>query len=43
MKRLEHMKETLISCVSAELGDIKNADAQELGAAVDMIKDLEEG
>jgi hypothetical protein len=42
MKRLEHMKETLVSCVSAEFGDLKNADAQELGAAVDMIKDLEE-
>ena len=36
------MKETLISCVEAELGNIKSADAQELGAAVDMIKDLEE-
>ena len=42
MKRLEHMKETLVSCVEAELCNIKEANTHELGAAVDMIKDLEE-
>ena len=42
MHRLKSMKETLISCVQAELADIKHADTHELGEAIDMIKDLEE-
>ena len=42
MERLELMKETLMGQVQAQLGDIKNADAAELGAAIDMIKDLAE-
>ena len=39
---LKMMKEQLMSCVQSQLGDIKNADAHELGEAVDMIKDLAE-
>lgn len=39
---LKMMKEQLMSCVQGQLGDIKNADAHELGEAVDMIKDLAE-
>lgn len=42
MERLKHMKETLMSCVQGQLGDLASVDAQELGAAVDMIKDLSE-
>lgn len=42
MERLKMMKETLMSCVQSQMGDLKNADAEELGEAVDMIKDLSE-
>ena len=42
IKRLEHMKETLMSCVQGQLGDLASADTEELGAAIDMIKDLSE-
>ena len=42
MEQLKSMKETLMRCVQGEIGDLKSADAQELGAAVDMIKDLSE-
>lgn len=42
MHRLKSMKETLIGCVQAQLADIKNANTEELGEAIDMIKDLEE-
>lgn len=40
MERLKAMKERLVSCVQAEMMDLKSADAEELGEAVDMIKDL---
>ncbi len=42
MERMKHMKETLMSCVQGQLGDLASVDAEELGAAVDMIKDLSE-
>lgn len=42
MHRLKNMKETLIGCVQTQLADIKNVDTEELGEAIDMIKDLEE-
>lgn len=42
MHRLKSMKETLISCVQAQLADIASVDTKELGEAIDMIKDLEE-
>ena len=42
MKQLENMKETLMSCVMAQMADLKNVDTKELGEAVDMIKDLSE-
>ena len=41
-KRLEMMKEQLMSCVQVEMNDLKSADAKELGEVIDMIKDLEE-
>ena len=42
MERLKMMKEQLMTCVQGELGNLSQADATELGAAVDMIKDLSE-
>lgn len=42
MKRLEQMKETLVACVENQLCNLSQVNTQELGAAVDMIKDLEE-
>lgn len=41
-KRLEHMKETLMCAVEMQLCDLGDVDTEELGAAIDMIKDLEE-
>ncbi|MCM1219534.1 MAG: hypothetical protein NC548_34065 [Lachnospiraceae bacterium] len=40
MERLKAMKETLISCVQTQLGNLANVDTHELGEAVDMVKDL---
>lgn len=43
MERLKAMKESLVSCVQAQIcGGLKDVNAKELGEAVDMIKDLEE-
>lgn len=42
MERLKSMKETLMTAVQAQLGDLTNVDAKELGEVVDMIKDLSE-
>lgn len=39
---LKMMKEQLMSCVQGQLGDLSRVDAEELGEAVDMIKDLSE-
>ena len=42
MERLKSMKNQLISQVQTQLGNIHQADCNELGAAVDMIKDIAE-
>lgn len=42
MHQLKSMKETLINSVQAQLNNLDKADCQELGAAIDMIKDLSE-
>jgi hypothetical protein len=43
MEKLEKMKECLVGMVEGQIyGNIDKVDAQELGAAVDMIKDLSE-
>lgn len=42
MEQLKHMKQTLMSCVQGQLGDLSSVDAKELGEAIDMIKDLSE-
>lgn len=41
-KRIEYIKENLMSAIENQLHDLAHADAEELGAAVDMFKDLEE-
>lgn len=42
MERLKSMKETLMSCVQGQMGNLGQIDTHELGEAIDMIKDLEE-
>ena len=42
IERMKHMKETLMNCVSGQLGDLSSVDSKELGEAMDMIKDLSE-
>ena len=42
MEQLHAMKESLINCVQSEIYNLNEANAEELGAAVDMIKDLSE-
>lgn len=42
IERMKYMKETLMNCVSGQLGDLSSVDAKELGEAMDMIKDLSE-
>ena len=41
-ERLKHIKQNLLSCIEGQVCNIHDADAEELGAAVDMLKDLEE-
>lgn len=41
-ERLKHIKENLVSCIESQMCNIYEADAEELGEAVDMLKDLEE-
>lgn len=42
LDRLERMKETLTSAVEMEICNLGEADTEELGKVIDMIKDLEE-
>ena len=42
IKKLEHMKETLMCAVEMQLCNLEEIDTKELGEAIDMIKDLEE-
>lgn len=42
MEQLKSMKESLTSMVQGQMANIAHADPQELGMAVDMIKDLAE-
>lgn len=43
MDRLHRMKEALMNCVEGQIvGHLDQADAKELGEAIDMIKDLSE-
>lgn len=42
MERLKAIKETLIGNIQAQMGNLQNVDAKELGEAMDMVKDIEE-
>lgn len=42
IKRLEHIKETLMCAVEMEICNLGEVDTKELGEVVDMIKDIEE-
>lgn len=41
-ERLKSIKQNLLACIEGQMCNIQEADAEELGAAVDMLKDLEE-
>lgn len=41
-ERLKHLKENLMGCIEAQMCNIYEADANELGEAIDMLKDIEE-
>ena len=42
MEKLKSAKECLMGLVQGQMGNLANVDAQELGAVIDMVKDLEE-
>lgn len=42
MERLKRLKETFVTTVESQLGNLQQVDTKELGEAVDMIKDLSE-
>ena len=42
MEKFKMIKETLMSQIYAQMGNLQNVDTKELGEAIDMIKDLEE-
>lgn len=42
MEQLKHMKDTLVSCIQAQMSHLDTVDAKELGEVVDMVKDIEE-
>ena len=42
MEQLKHMEEALMGCVQAQLSHLDTVDTEELGQAIDMIKDLEQ-
>lgn len=41
-ERLKHLKESLMSTIESQMCNIYEADAEELGCAIDMLKDIEE-
>lgn len=43
MKHLIEMKKKLVACAEEHMEDLCAVDTEELGAVIDMIKDLEEG
>lgn len=42
MERLKSMKDTLMATVQAQMGNLQDVCTEELGEAIDMIKDLSE-
>lgn len=41
-ERLKHIKENIMSAIEGQVCNIQEADCEELGEAIDMLKDLEE-
>ena len=41
-KRIEYIKESLMSCIEGQISHLDEVDAEELGEVVDMLKDLAE-
>jgi hypothetical protein len=41
-ERLKYIKENLMSAIEAQVCNLNDADCEELGEAIDMLKDLEE-
>lgn len=41
-ERLKHIKENLMSAIEGQVCNLQEADCEELGEAIDMLKDLEE-
>lgn len=42
MEQLKNMKQCLTAQVQAQMGNLQTVDTHELGAAIDMLKDLSE-
>ena len=42
IEEMKNMKAQLMSCVQGQMGQLDKTDTEELGDAVDMIKDLAE-
>ena len=40
IEQLKTMKEQITNCVQGQLGDLSKVNTEELGQAIDMIKDL---
>ena len=40
IEKMKHIQEEILHCVEKQTQDLRNADTQELGQAIDMIKDL---
>ena len=43
IEKLKSIQECLASAAEAQVYDLENVDAQELGEVIDIIKDIEEG
>ena len=41
-ERLKHLKDCLLCCIESQMNHLGEVDAEELGEAIDMLKDLEE-
>ena len=42
IETLKNMKNQILSCIQTQMSNLKEADTQELGQAIDMVKDLSE-
>ena len=42
IEKMKHIQDSILCCVEKQTEDLKNTDTEELGQAIDMIKDLSE-